>query len=40
MAALLKSLTLRKPICGMGKSFYGIWSEEVRQTVEKVILLI
>jgi hypothetical protein len=39
MAALLKSLTLRKPISGMGKRFYGIWSEEVRQTVEKVILL-
>jgi hypothetical protein len=39
MAALLKLLTLRNPISGMGKRFYGILSEEVRQTVEKVILL-
>jgi hypothetical protein len=39
MAALLKLLTLRKPISGMGKRFYGILSEEMRQTIEKVILL-
>jgi hypothetical protein len=36
MAALLKLLTVRNSISGIGKRFYGIWSEDMRQGMEKV----
>jgi hypothetical protein len=33
---MLKLFTSRKLISGMGKSLYGMWSENLCQTMEKV----
>jgi hypothetical protein len=34
---MFKLLTTRNVISGMGKRFNGIWSNDLRQTMEKVI---